>query len=92
MRQRARQLARSVQPPRHAHHDEYSQRLKSALPHADGLTPDELVTLVEASSWGKAGRARIERLRDVEWAMTDGMGLLDAIIGPQPRWAVIAGR
>jgi hypothetical protein len=28
----------------------------------------------------------------VEWAMADGMGLLDAIIGPQPRWAVIAGR
>ncbi len=77
---------------RGAHHDEYSQRLKSALPHADGLTPDELVTLVEASSWGKAGRARIERLRDVEWAMADGMSLLDAIIGPQPRWAVIAGR
>jgi SAM-dependent methyltransferase len=92
VRQRARQLARSLQPPRHAHHDEYSQRLKSALPHADGLTPDEVVTLVEASSWGKAGRARIERLRDVEWAMADGMGLLDAIIGPQPRWAVIAGR
>jgi SAM-dependent methyltransferase len=92
MRQRARQFARSIQPPQRAHHDEYSQRLKSALPHADGLTPDELVTLVETSSWGKAGRARIERLRDVEWAMTDGMGLLDAIIGPQPRWAVIAGR
>jgi hypothetical protein len=50
------------------------------------------VTLVEASSWGKAGRARIERLRDVEWAMADGMGLVDAIIGPPPRWAVIAGR
>jgi SAM-dependent methyltransferase len=92
MRQRARQLARSLQPPRHAHHDEYSPRLKAALPHADGLTPDELVTLAEASSWGKAGRARIERLRDVEWAMADGMSLLDALIGPQPRWAVVAGR
>jgi SAM-dependent methyltransferase len=92
LRQRARQLARSIQPPKPGHHVEYSQRLKSALPHSGGLSPDELVTLVEASSWGKAGRARIERLRDVEWAMADGMGLLDAIIGPQPRWAVVAGR
>jgi hypothetical protein len=44
---------------------------------------------VEASPWG---RARLERLRDVEWAITEGMGPLDSLLGTHPRWAVIAGR
>jgi hypothetical protein len=52
------------------------------------------VTLVDASPWGRLGRARIERLRDVEWALAEGpgAGLLDSLIGAPPRWAVTAGR
>lgn len=63
--------------------------MSAALPYQSGLTPEEAVALVEASPWG---RARIERLRDVEWAVTEGLSPLDSLLGPHPRWAVIAGR
>jgi SAM-dependent methyltransferase len=94
IRQRARQLARMIQPVPPGHHGEYTERIKAALPYANGMTPDEVVTLVDASPWGRLGRARIERLRDVEWALAEGpgAGLLDSLIGAPPRWAVIAGR
>ena len=47
------------------------------------------MTLVEASPWGGA---RIVRLRDVEWAVTEGLSPLDSLLGAHPRWAVVAGR
>jgi hypothetical protein len=47
------------------------------------------VALVQASPWGQA---RLERLRDVEWAYLEGRGLLDELLGTTPRWAVVAGR
>jgi hypothetical protein len=28
----------------------------------------------------------------VEWAVTEGLGPLDGLLGTHPRWAVIAGR
>jgi SAM-dependent methyltransferase len=71
------------------HHGHYTEQMNAALPYRGGLTPDEAVALAEASPWG---RARIERLRDVEWAVTDGLGPLDSLLGTHPRWAVIAGR
>jgi SAM-dependent methyltransferase len=84
----ARQLARRVRPPQPDHHDHYSDRVISALPHSGGLSPGEAVALVEASPWGPA---RVERLRDIEWAALDGRGLLDQLLGTHPRWAVTAG-
>jgi SAM-dependent methyltransferase len=89
LRRQARALADLIRPPAPDHHAHYSARMNEALPYRGGLTPDEAVALVEASPWG---RARIERLRDVEWAVTEGMGPLDSLIGTHPRWAVIAGR
>jgi SAM-dependent methyltransferase len=84
----ARRLARRFRGAEPGHHDHYTDRVVSALPHANGITPAEMVSLVEASPWG---RARLERLRDVEWATLEGRSLLDQLLGTNPRWAVTAG-
>jgi SAM-dependent methyltransferase len=84
-----RQLARQVRGHQPGHHAEYSDHVRSALPHGHGLSSQDIVTLVQASPWGQA---RLERLRDVEWAHTEGRGLLNELLGTTPRWAVIAGR
>lgn len=89
LRIRARVLANKIRRPAPDHHAHYSERMNAALPFHGGLTPADAVTLVEASPWGQT---RIERLRDVEWAMTEGRGLLDSLLGTHPRWAVLAGR
>lgn len=88
LRARGRELAGLIRRPAPDHHGSYTARMSAALPYRGGLTPDEAVALVEASPWG---RARIERLRDVEWAVTEGLGVL-SLLGTHPRWAVIAGR
>ena len=84
----ARRLARRFRGHEPGHHGHYTDRVVSALPHANGITPAEMVSLVEASPWG---RARLERLRDVEWATLEGRSLLDQFLGTNPRWAVTAG-
>ena len=88
-RARTRLLADLIRRPEPHHPRQYTERMNAALPYHGGLTPDEAVRLVEASPWG---RARIERLRDVEWALTEGLGLLDSLLGTHHRWAVTAGR
>jgi len=85
----ARELVRLIRPPRADHHDHYSERVTAAIRYPSGLTPAEAVELVEASPWGAA---RIERLRDVEWAAAQDRGLLDSLLGTHPCWAVVAGR
>jgi SAM-dependent methyltransferase len=89
LRAGARMLADLIRRPEPHHPGSYTEQMNAALPYHGGLTPDEAVRLVEASPWG---RARIERLRDIEWAVTDGLGLLDTFLGTHPRWAVTAGR
>jgi SAM-dependent methyltransferase len=84
----ARRLARRFRGAESGHHGHYTDRVVNALPHANGITPAEMVSLVEASPWG---RARLERLRDVEWATLEGRSLLDQLLGTNPRWAVTAG-
>ena len=84
----ARRLARRFRGAEPGHHGHYTDRVVSALPHANGITPAEMVSLVEASP---GGRARLERLRDVEWATLEGRSLLDQLLGTTPRWAVTAG-
>jgi hypothetical protein len=65
LRQRAREgLRRLRREP--DHHGSYAPELRQALPLAAGTHPDRLVELVEAASWGAV---RLERLRDVEWAI-----------------------
>ncbi|MGH9294067.1 MAG: hypothetical protein ACRD0B_01945, partial [Acidimicrobiales bacterium] len=77
--------ARRVPPD---HHGRYSDELLASLPYSGGISPDEAVSLVEASGWGGA---RIERLRDVEWAILQHRGVLDQLLGTHARWAVVAG-
>jgi SAM-dependent methyltransferase len=88
-RAEARRLVERVRAAEPGHHGHYSDRVQRALPHGHGLSTAEAVALVQASPWGQA---RLERLRDVEWAIIDGRGLLDELLGTHPRWAVIAGR
>ena len=89
LRALARRLARQVRGHEPGHHGEYSDQVRSALPHGNGMTTQDVVTLVQASPWGPA---RLERLRDVEWAHVEGRSLLDELLGTPPRWAVLAGR
>jgi len=88
VRTQARRLVERARPPQPDHHGHYSDRVQRALPHGHGLSTADAVALVQASPWGQA---RLERLRDVEWAITDGRGLLDELLGTHPRWAVLAG-
>jgi len=84
----ARALARRIRGGESGHHGRYTDRVVSTLPHANGITPAGVVALVQASPWGQA---RLERLRDVEWATLEGRSLLDQLLGTNPRWAVTAG-
>ena len=58
------------------------------LPLSGGTHPDRVVELVEAAGWGPA---RLERLRDVEWAQLLGLPSSDRPLGVTPRFAVVAG-
>ncbi len=89
VRTQARRLVDRVRPPQPDHHGHYSDRVQRALPHGHGLSTADAVALVQASPWGQA---RLERLRDVEWAIIDGRGLLEELLGTHSRWAVVAGR
>lgn len=87
-RARARRLAERVRASEPGHHGHYSDRVRRELPHGRGVSVADAVALVQASPWGQA---RLERLRDVEWAIIDGRGLLDELLGTHARWAVTAG-
>jgi SAM-dependent methyltransferase len=89
LRAMARRLARQFRGYQPGHHGHYSDRVQRALPHGQGLTAEAIVALVQASPWGQP---RLERLRDVDWAYTEGRSLLDQLLGTTPRWAVVAGR
>jgi SAM-dependent methyltransferase len=88
LRQRLREgLGRLRREPDH-HHASYAPALREALPLAAGAHPDRLVELVEAAGWGPA---RLERLRDVEWAMLLRQPPVTRIAGVVPRFAIVAG-
>jgi len=84
----ARALVGRIRGAESGHHGHYTDRVVSTLPHANGISPADVVALVQASPWGQA---RLERLRDVEWAALEGRSLLDQLLGTHPRWAVTAG-
>jgi SAM-dependent methyltransferase len=70
------------------HHDRYDPAVVEALPLAGGTHPDRLVELVEAAGWGPA---RLERLRDIEWARLLRQPPAARLLGVTPRFAVVAG-
>ncbi|HTW98458.1 MAG TPA: class I SAM-dependent methyltransferase [Acidimicrobiales bacterium] len=88
-RSSARELLRQAKGVRPDHHGEYDAGLRAHLPLGRGTTAEALVALVAASSWGAA---RLERLRDVEWASRRALpSVVERAIGVPPRFAVIAG-
>jgi SAM-dependent methyltransferase len=71
------------------HHAEYESALRNELPLGGGTPPEALLSMVESSSWGVA---RIERLRDVEWATRLALpSAADRLVGVSPRFVVIGG-
>jgi SAM-dependent methyltransferase len=89
LRARARLLLRRLRSQGSDHHAEYDTELRSELPLGTGTSPELLAALVESTSWGPA---RIERLRDVEWASREALAtVVDRLVGVSPRFAVIAG-
>lgn len=88
LRASARLALRRLRNEPSDHHAEYGSDIRSELPLGTGTTPEQLVALVEPS-WGPA---RIERLRDVEWATRLALtSFPDRLIGVTPKFAVIAG-
>ncbi len=89
LRARARALLRRVRNVPADHHAEYNPDLLFDLPLGSGTSPELLLALVESTSWGSA---RIERLRDVEWATLAALGsVVDRLLGVTPRFALSAG-
>lgn len=88
-RSAASELHRRLRGQAPDHHAEYDRGLRAQLPLAHGATPEELVALVESSTWGPA---RLERLRDVDWATRRALASpVDRAIGVPPRFAIVAG-
>jgi ubiquinone/menaquinone biosynthesis C-methylase UbiE len=71
------------------HHDHYDPEVLAALPLARRPTPAPLIDAVRRAGW-KA--PRIERLRDVEWAMRLSPPRLLSILESVPLYAVVARR
>jgi hypothetical protein len=73
----------------HHHHGSYDDRMQSQLPLMAGkATPSALVELIEANGWGSA---RIERLRDVEWARLLARPRAERLLGVTPEFVIAAG-
>jgi SAM-dependent methyltransferase len=88
LRAQAREGLRRLRGEPDHHHDHYDPSVVEALPLARGTHPDRLVELVEAAGWGPA---RLERLRDVEWAQQLQLPASARLLGVTPRFAVLAG-
>lgn len=87
-RRQARGLLHRVRGDVSGHHGEYDETMLAALPLGGGPDPERLIPLVESAGWGTA---RIERLRDVEWATRRALPQIDRLLGVHPRFAVTAG-
>lgn len=88
LRGQAREQLRKLRGEPDHHHDHYEPSTLEALPLARGTHPDRVVELVEAAGWGPA---RLERLRDIEWAQLLGLPASARLLGVTPRFAVVAG-
>ncbi|MGH3997030.1 MAG: hypothetical protein ACRDTJ_06160, partial [Pseudonocardiaceae bacterium] len=89
LKARARRILRRLRGAPADHHGDYPSGVLATLPYGSGIAPGELVELVESSGWRST---RIERLRDVEWAMTMALPSPDRLLGATaPYYAVVAG-
>ena len=75
--------------PRHGgHHAEYPRALREAMPLGAGTTPAALAAVAAEAGWSTP---RLRRLRDIEWASTLELSLLERAVGVPARFAIIAG-
>lgn len=89
LKARARDILRRLRSAPAAHHGDYPSAVLAALPYGTGITPRQLIELVESSGWPST---RIERLRDVEWVMTATLPQPERLLGATtPNYAVVAG-
>ena len=88
LRGQARDGLRRLRGEPDHHHDHYDPSVVAELPLARGTHPDRVVELVEAAGWGPA---RLERLRDIEWAQQLQLPASARLLGVTPRFAVLAG-
>jgi SAM-dependent methyltransferase len=88
LREQTREGVRRLRREPDHHHDRYDPAVVEALPLAGGTHPDRLVELVEAAGWGPA---RLERLRDIEWARLLRQPPAARLLGVTPRFAIVAG-
>jgi hypothetical protein len=68
------------------HHAEYEPDLRASLPLAADLTPERILEVASAAGWRAL---RIERLRDVEWALRRAGHPLLGRIEAVPLFAVL---
>jgi SAM-dependent methyltransferase len=87
LREQAREGLRRLRREPDHHHDRYDPSVVRELPLAAGTHPDRVVELVEAAGWGPA---RLERLRDIEWAQLLALPPSARLLGVTPRFAVVA--
>jgi SAM-dependent methyltransferase len=88
LRGQAREGLRRLRGEPDHHHGSYEPETVAELPLARGTHPDRVVELVEAAGWGPA---RLERLRDIEWAQLLQLPASARLLGVTPRFAVFAG-
>src|SRR6266496_3436020 len=88
LRQQAREGWRRLRGEPDHHHGHYDAALVAELPLAAGAHPDRIIGLVERTGWGPA---RLERLRDVEWAQLLALPPANRLLGVVPRLAISAG-
>lgn len=86
-RARAVHWLRQLRGTHHGHDGHYDDAMRAALPLAGGTTPEQLVDLVTEAAWRAP---RIERLVDIEWAMTRHQPWPDRLLGVTPAFAVVA--
>ncbi|MGH9023069.1 MAG: class I SAM-dependent methyltransferase [Acidimicrobiia bacterium] len=86
-RRRLREALRQMRGVPPDHHAPYPSAVRSALPLGSGTPPAKLLDLTERAGWGSA---RLERLRDVEWAASAALPLPERLLGTAPRFVIAA--
>jgi SAM-dependent methyltransferase len=86
-RDRAGGWLRQLRGDRRGHDGHYDEAMRAALPLGDGATPEAIVDAVTTAGWRWP---RVERLTDVEWAMSRQLPMPDRLLGVHTTFAVTA--
>lgn len=79
---------RYLRGSRHGHGGHYDEAMRAALPLANGATPEALLDAVTEAGWPWP---RVERLTDIEWAMSRQLPMPDRLLGANTTFALAAG-